>query len=139
VVGVNTAVILGAQGLCFAIGVSTARFVVPRLIRDGRVRRGYIGLGGQTVPLPRSLVRALDLPAQSGVLVVAVEGGGPAARAGVQEGDVLVSYDGRPVRTIDDLHRLLTAERVGLAAQLRLVRRGDQLTVAIVPGERSPA
>jgi S1-C subfamily serine protease len=139
VVGVNTAVVLGAQGLCFAIAIGTVRFVVPRLIRDGRVRRGYIGLGGQTVRLPRPLARALELPVESGVLVVTVESGGPAGQAGVREGDVLVAYDGRPVRNIDDLHRLLAEERVGLAARLTLVRRAEQLTLPIVPVERNPS
>jgi len=139
VVGVNSAVILGAQGLCFAIAVNTANFVATRLIRDGKVRRGFIGLGGQTVPLPRRVVRGHDLSAESGVLVVALEKNGPAERAGLREGDVIVEFDGHPVRDIDDLHRLLTEERVGIPFRLTVIRRSEKITASVVPAEREPA
>src|SRR5712692_2008460 len=93
VIGVNTAVILPAQGICFAIGINTATFVAGRLIKDGRIKRGYIGVAGQNVPLPRRLVRFHDLPVEAGVLVVSVEHNSPAERAGLVEGDIIVGFD----------------------------------------------
>src|SRR5882724_8494952 len=114
VVGVNTAVILPAQGLCFAIAVNTAKFVASRLMRDGKIRRSYIGVAGQNVTLPRRLVRFHNLPRESGVLVVSLDRGSPAQRAGVHEGDVIIGYGTQPIAGIDDLHRLLTAEQVAV-------------------------
>ena len=113
VIGINTAAILQAQGLCFAIPSSTAAFVAQRLIRDGRIRRAYLGLGGQTVPLHVRIVRFYHLPAHHGVLVTAIEPGSPAQRAGVRPGDVIVRYDEHAVASVDDLQRLLTEQRVG--------------------------
>jgi len=107
-IGVNTATIMSAQGLCFAIGSNTARFVVSRLIRDGRIRRSYIGVGGQNVPVPRRVVVAHRLATASAVLVVSIERGSPGERSGVREGDLIVAFDGRPLGGVDDLHRLLT-------------------------------
>ncbi len=133
VIGVNTAIILPAQGICFAIGINTAKFVAGRLIRDGRITRGYIGVGGQNVPVPRRLIRAYDLVAGSGILVVHVEEGGPAHRAGLREGDLIVGYDGRPVAGIDDLHRLLTDARVGVRAPLTILRGVEKMEVQIIP------
>src|SRR5438309_1062176 len=118
VIGVNTAVILPAQGICFAIGINTATFVAGRLIKDGRIKRGYIGVAGQNVPLLRHLVRRHDLPRESGVLVVSLEKESPAHRGGVREGDVIVGYGTQPVAGIDDLHRLLTDEQVGVRVSL---------------------
>lgn len=135
VVGVNTAMILPAQGLCFAIAINTAKFVAGQLIRDGRIRRGYIGVGGQDVPLPRRLVRTERFSVESGVLVVSVEDGSPAQRAGLLEGDVIVGYAGHPIAGIDDLHRLLVEGRVGVPAPLTIVRRSDPMVVEIVPEE----
>jgi len=132
VIGVNTAVILPAQGLCFAIGINTATFVAGRLIKDGRIKRGYLGVAGQNVPLLRHLVRRHTLPVTSGMLVLSVEPHSPAQRAGVRPGDVLVGYAGRPVAGIDDLHRLLVEEQVGRAASLLVIRNGEILTLAIV-------
>ena len=132
VIGVNTAVILPAQGLCFAIGINTATFVAGRLIKDGRIKRGYLGIAGQNVPLGRPLVRRHTLPVTSGMLVLSVEPHSPAQRAGVRPGDVLVEYAGQPVAGIDDLHRLLVEEQVGRAAPLRVIRSGEVLTLAIV-------
>lgn len=135
VIGVNTAVILPAQGICFAIAINTAKFVTGRLIRDGKIRRSYIGVGGQNVPLPRRLVRLYSLPVQSGVLVVSIEENSPAQRAGLLEGDVIVGYGGQPIAGIDDLHRLLTEERVGVRAPLTIIRRSDKMAIAIIPEE----
>ncbi len=137
VIGVNTAVIFPAQGLCFAIAINTARFVAAKLIKDGKIRRSYIGVGGQNVPLPRRLVRFHKLAAESGVLVVSVEAASPAENAGVRQGDVIVTYDGQPVAAIDDLHKLLTEEKVGVRSSLSILRRTELLTVDIVP-EESP-
>lgn len=138
VIGVNTAVILPAQGICFAIGMNTVKYVAGRLIRDGKVRRSYIGVGGQDVPLPRRMIRHHTLPVESGIQIVSVEARSPAQRAGLQEGDIIVAYDGHPVSGIDDLHKLLTDERVGVRAQLTIIRRTDKLVLPIVPDE-SPA
>ena len=132
VIGVNTAVILPAQGICFAIGINTATFVAGRLIKDGRIKRGYLGVAGQNVPLLRHLVRRHTLAVSSGMLVLSVEPHSPAQRAGVRPGDVLVGYAGRPVAGIDDLHRLLVEEQVGRAAPLLIIRGGEILTLAIV-------
>jgi S1-C subfamily serine protease len=137
VIGINTAVILPAQGLCFAIAMNTAIFVAGRLIKDGRIRRSYIGVGGQNVTLPRRLVRLQRLPVTRGVLVVAVEPHSPAQRAGVLEGDLIVGYDNQPIPSIDALHRLLTDEQVHARAALTVLRRGEKLILAIEP-EESP-
>ena len=135
VIGVNTAMILPAQGICFAIAINTAAFVAGRLIKDGRIRRGYIGVGGQNVPLPRRLVRQHALPVESGVLIVTVEPRSPAAHAGLQEGDVLVAYGGQPITGIDDLHRCLTEHQVGVGTPLTILRQGEQVALQIVPEE----
>src|SRR6266571_2065565 len=135
VIGVNTAVILPAQGICFAIAINTATFVAGRLIKDGRIKRGYIGVAGQNVPLPRPLVRRHTLPVTSGMLVLSVEPHSPAQRAGVHPGDVLVGYAGRPVAGIDDLHRLLVEEQVGISAPLLVIRSGEIFTLDIVAEE----
>jgi S1-C subfamily serine protease len=135
VVGVNTAMILPAQGICFAIAIDTAKFVAGRLIRDGRISRSFIGLAGQNVPLPRRFVRFYNLPIESGVLVVSLEPDSPARRAGVSEGDLIIGFAGRPVAGIDDLHKLLTEERVGQTSSLELIRRAERLTLQVVPEE----
>ncbi|MBI3596310.1 MAG: trypsin-like peptidase domain-containing protein [Nitrospirae bacterium] len=135
VIGVNTAVIMGAQGICFAIAVDTAKFVASRLIRDGKIRRGYIGVAGQNVPLHRRLVRFHDLQVESGVLVVSIEPNSPAQRAGLIEGDVIIGYDGRPITGIDDLHKVLTENAVGAPAPLTILRRSEKITLDIVPEE----
>ncbi len=135
VIGVNTAVILPAQGLCFAIGIDTAKHVAAWLIKDGRVRRSYIGVGGQNAPLHRRLVRYHHLPAPTGVLIITVTPGSPAARAGLREGDVLVEFDGQPVPSIDALHKLLTGERVGAESPLTVIRGTEKLTLRVTPAE----
>jgi S1-C subfamily serine protease len=135
VIGVNTAVILPAQGLCFAVAINTATFIAGRLIRDGKVRRSYIGVAGQDVQLPRRLARFHNLPVESGILVASIEPGSPAQRAGVAEGDVIVAYNGASVGGIDDLHRQLTEAQVGARSRLTIIRRTERLVLDIVPEE----
>jgi S1-C subfamily serine protease len=138
VVGVNTAMILAAQGICFAIGVNTAKFVTGQLIKEGKIRRSYIGLGGQNVPLLRRIVRFYRLPVESGILVVSVEEGSPAQKAGLSEGDMIVGFDGQPIAGIDDLHKILTEEKVGLKTTLTIIRRTEKLNLSIIPEESKP-
>jgi S1-C subfamily serine protease len=135
VIGVNTAVIRPGQGLCFAIGINTAAFVTTRLLRDGRVRRAYIGVAGQSVVVARRLARAHGLPAGTGVLVTGVEPGSPAARDGIREGDLIVAFGDRPVGGVDDFHRLLTEAAVGRQTPLAVLRNGARLSLEISPGE----
>jgi len=135
VIGVNTAVIMAAQGLCFAIPVNTAKYVAALLIRDGRVRRSYIGLGGQNVALPRRLVRRLRLPAAGGVLVITLEPQSPAQKAELRQGDVIVAFDGQPIAEIDDLHKLLTDARIGVQSTLTILRGVEKMDLYILPEE----
>ena len=135
VIGVNTATILPAQGLCFAIGINTAKFVASRLLRDGRLRRSYIGVSAQTVPIHRRVVRFYDLPKETGALVLSVEEGSPAQRAKLREGDVIVALEGHPVAGVDDLHRVLTDVRVGVSCSLTVLRHTEKLELKIVPEE----
>jgi S1-C subfamily serine protease len=135
VVGVNTATILPAQGICFAIGINTAKFVASRLLRDGRIRRSYIGVSAQTVPVHRRVVRFYDLPKEMGVVVVGVEENSPAKRAGLREGDVIVALEGHPVAGVDDLHRVLTDVRVGVSCALTVLRWTEKLELKVVPEE----
>ena len=135
IIGVNTAVILPAQGICFSIAISTAEFVAARLIKEGKVRRSYIGLGGQNVPLHRRLVRFYRLPVETGVQVVSVETNSPAQRAGLLKGDIIIGFDDQTVAGIDDLHRILTEEKVGKITMLSLVRGTEKLVIDIMPEE----
>ena len=137
VIGVNTATILPAQGLCFAISVSTAQFIAGKLIRDGAVRRSYIGIQGQTAPLNRTIARHYDLSISTGALVLAVESGGPAARAGLEEGDVIIALQAEPVEGVDVLHRLLTEDRIGRPTRLTFFRGSKRLETSIVPEVRN--
>ena len=135
VIGVNTAMILPAQGICFATSIDTAKFVASRLIRDGRVSRSYIGLAGQNVPLPRRIVRYYNLPVESGILVVSFEENSPGERAGLREGDIIVGFDDRPITGIDDLHKLLTEERIGHQSSLTIIRATQKLVLEVMPAE----
>lgn len=138
VVGVNTATILPAQGLCFAIGINTAKFVASRLLRDGRIRRSYIGVSAQTVPIHRRLVRYYDLAKETGVVVLSTEPDSPASRTGLREGDVIIALEGQAVAGVDDLHRLLSDVRTGVKLELTVIRGTQRLVLAIVPQEARP-
>ncbi|HUE82862.1 MAG TPA: trypsin-like peptidase domain-containing protein [Pyrinomonadaceae bacterium] len=135
VIGVNTAMILPAQGICFSTSVDTAKFVASRLIRDGRVSRSYIGMAGQNVPLPRRIVRYYNLPVESGIMVVSSDEGSPARRAGLISGDIIVGFEDHPISGIDDLHRLLTEDRIGRKSSLVVIRRTEKLALTVVPGD----
>lgn len=138
VIGVNTAMIRPAQGICFAIGSNTAKLVAGWLIRDGRIRRSYIGVAGQNVPVHRRVVRFYNLPLDTGVLVVSVEKDSPAAKAGLREGDVIVAFNDNSIGSIHELHKMLVAEQIGVASKITLVRHTEKLSVPITPAE-SPA
>jgi S1-C subfamily serine protease len=138
VIGVNSAMIMPAQGICFAIAVNTAKLVATQLIRQGRVRRSAIGLAGQSVALPRKVARFHRLPVESGVRVEAVEYGSPAERAGIQPGDVIVAFGGTPLRGIDDLQARLTEREVGVSSPLTVVRGVEVVTLDVIPRESKP-
>jgi S1-C subfamily serine protease len=135
VVGVNTAIIAGAQGICFAVPASTAQFVASRLIRDGRVRRSYIGVIGQTIGLTRRHAQRFHLAVQGGVLVTDTAAGGPAALSGLRPRDIIIGIEGGVVGSVDDLQRLLTEELIGRSAELSILRAGAQLTLRVTPAE----
>ena len=135
VVGINTAIIMMAQGIGFAIPANTGKWVVSQLLTQGRVRRGYLGLAARPRPLERRLVRFHRLPVESGILVVSIEDGSPAKKAGLSEGDIIIGFDGQPIAGIDDLQRVLTEERVGVKTTLTVIRRSEKLALDIVPEE----
>jgi S1-C subfamily serine protease len=138
VIGINTATIMPAQGLCFAIASNTAKFVAARLIRDGRIRRSYIGVAGQSVPVPREIARANQLAVTAGVFVVSVEPGSPAETAGLHDGDVILTFAGRAVAGIDELHRQLTEELIGEPTALTILRSARRRQLTVVPRESKP-
>src|SRR6266850_883257 len=135
VVGVNTAMIMPAQGISFATSIDTAKFVASRLIRDGKVSRSYIGLAGQNVPLPRRIVRYYNLPVESGIMVVSFEGNSPARRGGVREGDIIIAFDDHATAGIDDLHKLLSEESIGHKSYLMVIRGTEKLRLDVIPEE----
>jgi S1-C subfamily serine protease len=136
VIGVNTAIIPGAQGICFATAIDTVKWVVLRLLKDGKVRRGFLGLAGANQPLARRLARHFELDNARAVRVESVEKGGPASRAGVESGDQIVRFGDQAVNGIDDLHRLLTSERIGAESPLTVLRRAQKLELRVTPSER---
>jgi S1-C subfamily serine protease len=137
VIGMNTAIIAGAQGICFAIAIDTVQRVALELLRHGRVRRASIGIGGQTTVIPQRLRRHFELPQSSGVRVLNVLEGGAAAAADIESGDLLVRFDGRWIGGVDDLHRLLIESRIGAPGTLELIRRGRRVSVEVTPREIS--
>jgi len=136
VVGINTAVIAGAQGICFAVASNTAQFVLSELIRHGRVRRAFIGVAAQTVAVPRRHARAAGIDNAFGAMITANEPDGPASAAGLMSYDIAVRLDGEPVTGVDDLIRLLNAERIGRTVAIDVLRRGQLRTFELQPGER---
>jgi S1-C subfamily serine protease len=135
VIGVNTAVILPAQGICFATAIDTAKVTIAQLLKHGRVRRGRLGLAGQNIVLPRRMVRHHGLEREGAVQAASIERGGPASRAGFEQGDIIVEFAGQPVAGFDDLHRLLTEEKLGARVPVTVLRRGQRLTLQIHPEE----
>ena len=135
VIGVNTAMIRPAQGICFAIGSNTARLVAGWLIRDGRIRRSYIGVAGQNVPLHRRVIRFYNLPLETGVLVVSIEKNSPAERTGLREGDLIVGFNDQPIGSVHDLHKILVGEQIGVGAALTIIRHTEKLELPILPVE----
>src|SRR6266581_3869161 len=138
VIGVNTAMIRPAQGICFAIASNTAKLVAGWLIRDGRIRRSYIGVAGQNVPLHRRVIRFYNLSLETGVLVVSVEKDSPARSAGLREGDIIVGFNEQPIASIHDLHKMLVAEQIGVPAKLLIIRHTEKLELSILPAESPP-
>jgi S1-C subfamily serine protease len=139
VIGVNTAIILPAQGICFAIASNTAKFVAAWLIKEGRIRRSWIGVAGQNVPIHPRVVRFHRLPANDGVLVAGLEAGSPAKRAGLQAGDVIVAFQDKTVSQIDELHRQLVAAAIGIPTRITVIRHTEKIHLTIIPEELAPA
>src|SRR5262249_29725555 len=135
-IGINTAMIPGAQGICFAVASNTVSFIVSELIRHGRVRRAFIGVGAQTVAVPRRHALAAGIPNTAGAMLTSVEPGGPASAAGLLRQDLVVSLDGIAVTGVDDLIRLLSADRIGRSVTVRVLRLGKVRDVALTPSER---
>ncbi len=135
VIGVNTAMIRPAQGICFAIASNTARFVAGWLIKDGKIRRSYIGVAGQNVPIHRRIVRFYNLPRETAVLVVSVEKESPAAKAGLRDGDLIVAFNGEPIGSVHELHQRLMAEQIGLESKIVIIRHTEKLDLSVVPEE----
>ncbi|MGL5001372.1 MAG: S1C family serine protease, partial [Casimicrobium sp.] len=138
-IGVNTAIIVGAQSICFAVAIDTASWVIPQLMRAGRVRRGYLGVAGGTVALERNVARALETTQTSGVRVANVESDSPAARAGLREGDIIVGIDGVAIDSVDKLHQTLDATRIEKLCAVKVLRAGKTSAwyVNITPSERT--
>ncbi|MBS1792816.1 MAG: trypsin-like peptidase domain-containing protein [Acidobacteria bacterium] len=136
VIGVNTATIAAAQGICFAIAVDTAKFVALKLLREGRIRRGYIGIAGQNVAIPRQVVRYYNLAAENGILIISMDEKSPAALAGLREGDIIIEYGGRTISGIDELHKILTEDAVGRRQTLVALRGTRKSEHEIIPLER---
>src|SRR5438045_3404321 len=135
VIGVNTAVIRPAQGICFAIASNTAKFIAGWLIKEGRFRRGYIGVAGQTSPLHRRVTRFYNLPLETGVLVVSVEKNSPAKKTGLREGDLIVAFNAKPIGSIHELHKMLMGEQIGIQSEITIVRHTEKLALEITPAE----
>ena len=133
VIGVTTAIVAGSQGVCFAIPVNTAKWVVPQLLKEGQVVRGYLGISGQTVAIPPGLVRGLQLQASNGVTIVKLVQGGPADRAGLRPGDVLVEVDGQPASSVDAIHKILTRKTIGREVPVAFIRNQERFKAKVRP------
>jgi S1-C subfamily serine protease len=136
VIGINTAIIAGAQGICFAVASNTAQFVLGEMLQHGRVRRAFIGVAAQTVTVPRRHARAAGIENATGAMITAAEPGKPADAAGLMSYDVVVRLDGEPVAGVDDLIRLLNGERIGRPVKIELLRRGQLRAFDVTPTER---
>jgi S1-C subfamily serine protease len=136
VIGINTAVIPGAQGICFAVASNTASFVLGELIRHGRVRRAFIGVAAQTAPIPRRFALAAGLSANTGAVLTAIDQAAPASTGGLLHGDVVVAIDDRPVTGVDDLIRLMTADLIGRWVSVDVLRLGKAKRFTVTPTER---
>ena len=139
VIGINTAVIMGAQGICFAVASNTANFVAGEIARHGRVRRAYIGIGAATTPIPRRIALRLGLELATGARVLSVDQTGPAAQAGMLSGDIIIGLDGKPVASVGELLRALEAEKINRTVPVDLLRRSERLRLWIGPVERPAA
>ena len=135
VIGVNTAVILPAQGICFAIAINSVKYVVARLIRDGKIVRAYVGLAGMDAPIHRRVVRFHRLPKAKGVMIISVEPGSPAEKAGLEPRDMVVAYGGKPVDSIDEMHKFLSEDQIGANVPLTVIRGAERLNLEIVPAQ----
>ncbi|MFC2088034.1 S1C family serine protease [Calditrichota bacterium] len=135
VIGVNSAAILPAQGICFAIAINTAKFIAQELIQKGKIRRSYIGVSGQTVKLHRRIIRFYNLPLESGVFVTSISKNSPAARSELLEGDIIIELDGEVISGIDDLQKMLTAERIGHYSQMLVIRYTKKVLLHVIPEE----
>src|SRR6059058_1383190 len=138
VVGINTAMIRPAQGICFAIASNTAKFVAGWLIKDGKIRRSYIGVAGQNVPIHRRIVRFYGLALETGVLVVSVEKNSPAERAGLRHGDLIVAFNSQHIGTVHHLHKVLVGDQINVSTSLTIIRHTEKLDVRILPVESRP-
>lgn len=135
VIGVNTAMIRPAQGICFAIASNTAKLIAGWLIRDGKIRRSYIGVAGQTAPLHRRVIRFYHLPLETGVLVVSIEKNSPAERAGLRASDLIVAFNDQPIGSVHDLHKILVGEQIGVSTTVTIIRHTEKLDLSILPAE----
>ena len=135
VIGVNTAVIRPAQGICFAIASNTAKLIAGWLIKEGRIRRGYIGVAGQTTPLHRRVARFYHLANESGAMVVSIEKGSPAEQSRIRPDDVIVAFNDEPIASVHDLHKKLVGDRIGTPCKLTVLRGTEQLTIYVTPAE----
>jgi S1-C subfamily serine protease len=135
VMGVNTAVVLPAQGICFAVAANLAKYIVGKLILEGRVQRGYLGISAQTVTLPPKWMEALQLNTKGGIAVQQVETDGPARHSGLQQGDIIIQFEGKPVDSLDALHKALNENTIGRNINLWVLRNGQLKNLQVVPGE----
>ncbi len=137
VIGVNTAAILPAQNICFATAINTAKFIAAKLIKDGKIKRSFIGIAGQDVQIHRRIVRFFNLPVDKSIMVISIERESPAFNARIQEGDRIIEFNGKPVSGIDDLHKMLTETQVGVKADLKILRGTEIQSLEIVPQEQA--